>query len=138
MFCFAIANSSSAADQVYKVNLPNGKAIKAELAIDKTRGLQGRKHLCTQCGMIFVFEDESIHNFWMKDTLINLAIIWIDSKGTITHIVNNAQPCSYTDNPYEECKIYTTNKASKYVLEINPSDAKNLNPGMKVDILFRQ
>lgn len=84
--------------------------------------------------MIFVFEEEGIHSFWMKDTLINLAMIWIDSEGHITHIESNAEPCKYEINPYDECKIYSSDKPSKYVLEINPADAENLAVGMLIDM----
>lgn len=126
--------SQSNCEVKYRVKLPNGISIKAETAIDKSKGLQGREELCNKCGMIFIFDNEGIYNFWMKDTLINLAMIWIDSKGKVTHVVSNAEPCKYNSNPYTECKVYTTDKPSKYVLEINPEDAFDLKTGMHVSI----
>lgn len=134
VLCCQLTPFKAISGQLYNFKLPNGITIKAELAVDKSKGLQGRKQLCKNCGMIFVFDKEGIHSFWMKDTLINLALIWMDSNGRITHIVSNAEPCKYEINPHDECKIYSTDKLSKYVLEINPADAYNLEVGMIVNM----
>jgi len=134
LICYMFSPLQGISDQFFKIKLPNGHTIKAELAVDKAKGLQDRNQLCQQCGMIFVFEEEGIHSFWMKDTLINLAMIWIDSERHITHIESKAEPCKYKINPYDECKIYSSDKPSKYVLEINPADAENLEVGMLIDM----
>ncbi len=70
----------------YQITLPNGLKINAEIAKDKQKGLQGRKSLCPSCGMIFIFEREGLHGFWMKDTLIPLSIAFIDREGRIVRI----------------------------------------------------
>ena len=126
--------AESSSEVLYSVSLPNGHTIKAETAIDKSKGLQGRQDLCNNCGMIFIFDNEGIYSFWMKDTLISLAMIWINSEGKITHVVNNAEPCKYKSNPYTECMVYTNEEPSKYVLELNPADASDLSTGMQVNI----
>jgi uncharacterized membrane protein (UPF0127 family) len=107
--------------------LPNGLEINAEVAKDKQKGLQGRESLCAACGMIFMFEEEGIHGFWMKDTLINLAIIWIDSGGKVVHMVKNAEPCLS-----DRCEVFVPTSPAKYVLEVNPEAATGIERGMKV------
>lgn len=113
----------------YKVTLPDGNVIKAEVAEDKAKGLQQREHLCSDCGMIFIFEKEGKHSFWMKDTLINLTLIWMDKEGKVVHIVNNAEPCRYQTDPYKECEIYSPGSDAKYVLEILPQIDKSIGVG---------
>ena len=70
-------------------------------------------------GLLFVYEEEKIRNFWMKDTLIPLDIIFIDSKNKITKI-HHANPCKE-----EPCKIYPG--LAQYVLEINQNITTNKN-----------
>jgi hypothetical protein len=53
---------------------------------DRAKGLMGRKHLTHGEGMLFIFESEDDHGFWMKDTLIPLSIAFIDKGGRILKI----------------------------------------------------
>lgn len=64
--------------------------------------------------MLFIFEKTWIYSFWMKNTLINLDIIWIDENYKVVYIEYNATPCKTLD-----CITYNPNINSKYVLEIN-------------------
>ena len=51
-------------------------------------GLKGRKHLGKDEGMLFIFETEDYHGFWMKDTLLPLSIAFIDKDGRIVWITD--------------------------------------------------
>jgi len=51
-------------------------------------GLMGRKHLAENEGMLFVFETEGYHGFWMKDTLVPLSIAFFDKEGRIVWITD--------------------------------------------------
>jgi len=67
----------------------NNKEIWVELAKtpeERNRGLMGRRHLKKDEGMLFVFEREDYHGFWMKDTPIPLSIAFIDREGRIIKI----------------------------------------------------
>jgi uncharacterized membrane protein (UPF0127 family) len=55
---------------------------------ERAHGLMGRKHLGKDDGMLFVFEKEDYHGFWMKDTQIPLSIAFIDKKGRIVEITD--------------------------------------------------
>lgn len=77
--------------------------------------LMNRTYLWEKNWMLFVFEEQWKHFFWMKNTLIPLDIIWLDKDLKIVYIEKNAQPCK-TQN----CESYwPKNYDTKYVLEIN-------------------
>lgn len=87
----------------------------------RATGLMNRESIPANSGMLFIFEDESIQEFWMKNTLIPLDIIWIDTNSKIVDI-KQAEPC--TKDP---CAIYTPSKEARYALEINQSQASRNN-----------
>jgi len=78
------------------------------------RGLQNRKSLAPNNGMLFVFEKSWPYAFWMKDTLIPLDMIWMDYARRIVHIEHNVPPCEA-----DPCPRYPPGHEALYVLEIN-------------------
>jgi len=80
----------------------------------QSKGLMFRENLKWDHGMLFIFDNESVFSFWMKDTLIPLDIIFIDKAFKIINIVDNALPCNI-----EPCPDYSSEKPTKYVLEVN-------------------
>lgn len=106
----------------------------AELAItpdEQSRGLMFREQMDEDRGMLFVFENEAIHSFWMKNTLIPLDIIWIDSSSKVVFISKGVQPCKSVS-----CPTVNPGTNAKYVLEINAgvSDRIGLSVGDQVTI----
>jgi len=91
----------------------------------KETGLMSRKYLEPNSGMLFLFEEESEYNFWMKNVLISLDIIWIDRNRKVVFIKENAEPCKI-----EPCEIFSSDENAKYVLEINGGMAEKV--GLKV------
>ena len=47
-------------------------------------------------GMLFVYESPRPLSFWMRNTLIPLDMLFIDSKGIVTHIHHMAKPLDET------------------------------------------
>ena len=88
---------------------------------ERQKWLMNREKLWKNKWMIFVFEEEKRHYFWMKNTLIPLDIIWIDSNLEIIDI-QTAQPCQ---TPI--CTNYNPKWDAKYVLEINAWIAEKRN-----------
>ncbi|MBW3004810.1 DUF192 domain-containing protein [Candidatus Woesearchaeota archaeon] len=88
---------------------------------ERAKGLMHRESLGENDGMLFVFEKESILGFWMKNTLISLDMIFIDSNNKIVDIMT-AVPCEK-----DPCKSYTPQAESKYVLEVNAGFAEKHN-----------
>lgn len=86
------------------------------------RGLMFREHLDYDKGMLFIFKTEGRHSFWMKNTLIPLDIIWINSEKEIVFIFEDAQPCKN-----EPCPSIVPDKDAKYVLELNSGAAETFN-----------
>ena len=55
---------------------------------ERAHGLMGRKDLGKDEGMLFVFETEDYHGFWMKDTHVPLSIAFIDKECRIVRITD--------------------------------------------------
>ncbi len=90
----------------------------ADDAEERRVGLMNRESLKDNEGMLFVFEDPKPRiTFWMKNTLIPLDMIRMDSSGHVLHMEQDVQPCVN-----EPCPTYGPKLASivsKYVLELN-------------------
>lgn len=68
-----------------------GVPLQVEVAMqpaDQARGLSGRGFLGWNQGMIFLYPQDDIRGFWMRNTLIPLSIAFFDSTGTIVHIAD--------------------------------------------------
>ena len=79
------------------------------------QGLAMRASLPKNSGMLFIFPDEKIRNFWMKDTLIPLEIMFIDTKGQINEITV-MEPCT---TETKNCPIYTSKAPARFAVEVN-------------------
>ena len=89
-------------------------SIQAEVADEpdeRATGLMNRKELAESKGMLFVYYYPSAPQFWMKNTLIPLDILFSDKKGRIIKIFKNVPKLS-------ENKI-TAGEGVSFVLEIN-------------------
>jgi uncharacterized membrane protein (UPF0127 family) len=89
-------------------------AVDAEVAGTpemRERGLMWRKQLAEGKGMLFVFPIEEEHSFWMRNTLIPLDMLFIDTDGLIVGIEENTPTMS--DDTFE------VGCPSRYVLEVN-------------------
>jgi len=98
-----------------RINVGNTE-VKAEIAdtpLKQARGLMFRKLLPENEGMLFIFDNEDYHGFWMMNTSIHLDIIWINKDMEIVHIEKNVQPCGIL------CPVYKPKEKAKYVLEVN-------------------
>lgn len=93
----------------------------ADTEYEREQGLMFKKNLAQNTGMFFIFKNENIYPFWMKNTFIPLDIIWLDNNLKIVFIKNSAQPCAD-----EKCPSITPDKKAKYVLEINAGIAEKL------------
>lgn len=93
-----------------------GVCFDAEIAVteaERAQGLMFRETLGRDRGMLFVFPGEARHRFWMKNTLIELDIVFIGSDRRIVGISHRAQPCRK-----EPCVTYGPPADAAYALEI--------------------
>ncbi len=65
--------------------------------------------LPTDRGMIFVFDDDAIRSFWMRNTIIPLDIAYIRTDGTIVK--------TYTMQPLDETG-YSSIQGARFALEL--------------------
>jgi len=108
-----------------EIEIPNGLAVRVNIEVvdddlERSRGLSGRSSLSDYEGMLFIFQNEVNNPFWMKDMLIPLDILFIDSDSNIIDIKENQQPCSSNYCP----SIYSKENFM-YVLEVNSGFCAN-------------
>jgi uncharacterized membrane protein (UPF0127 family) len=63
--------------------------IHAELADNdstRMRGLMYRQSLAPNHGMLFIFDETDRHCMWMRNTLLPLAVAFIDNDGSIVNV----------------------------------------------------
>jgi uncharacterized membrane protein (UPF0127 family) len=89
------------------------RVVVASTELERQKGLMFRHSLPEDEGMLFVFEEEKIHAFWMKNMQFPLDIIWIDAAKRIVDIYKNALPCQDT------CEALTPQVPARFVLEVN-------------------
>lgn len=58
------------------------------------QGLMKRQSLPADRGMLFNYHEPRLASMWMKDTLIPLDMIFIDSRGFVVQIAADTQPLS--------------------------------------------
>jgi len=85
------------------------------------KGLMFRQSLDKDAGMFFVYPADGFYPFWMKNTLIPLDMIWLDSNYKIVFVASDAQPCEK-----DPCPLVYPNQRARYVLEVNAGEMKNL------------
>jgi uncharacterized membrane protein (UPF0127 family) len=87
-------------------------SLSAELAItdeQRARGLMLRENLDDGYGMLFIFAQDQILNFWMENTQIPLSIAFISSDGIILEI-RDLQP--FDRNPVR------SSRSGRFALEV--------------------
>lgn len=123
-FLFALNSQSNTPSPVPSQSLASSRAcfasgacLELELARsdeERTRGLMLRTSLASDAGMLFLFESEENHSFWMKNTLIPLDIIWLGADSRVIGFEENVPPCTTS-----LCPLFSINKPSRLVLETN-------------------
>jgi uncharacterized membrane protein (UPF0127 family) len=102
-----------------EIQIPNGLAVRVDVEIadsdvERSVGLSNRRYLGDYEGMLFIFDNEVQTPFWMKDMLIPLDILFIDSQGYIVDMALAQQPCVTTS-----CSAISSSESFQYVLEVN-------------------
>ncbi|WP_333818312.1 DUF192 domain-containing protein [Tabrizicola sp.] len=85
---------------------------------ERAQGLMFRTELAPASGMLFVYDSPKRPNFWMKNTLIPLDMVFADATGTVTRVHADAVPGDLTPIDGGE--------GVQFVLEINAGLAAKL------------
>ena len=140
VLCCAIASYADSTDRPHPrwavAVLPSGHEFALEVAADdlsRARGYGGRARIGPREGMIFVFDRDDRHSFWMKDCKLAIDILWLDVNGRIVWVAVKQQPCP----PSGECPSILPPSPARYVLEFagGTAAAESLRPGDIVVVL---
>lgn len=107
----------------YKLVTINNRQLQLEKVSkqkDLEKGLSGKNSLPQQAGMLFDFGSMGDWKIWMKDMKFPIDILWLDDKGKVVYIKQNALPESYPE-------IFSTDSKSRYVIELSHGSASRLN-----------
>ncbi len=96
-------------------------------------GLMGREKQLESDGMLFIFNEPKIQSFWMKDTCMNLDIIFFDENGNFINGYFDLKPCVKNN-----CESYKSDGRAKYVLELPAGkfDRDLINENTKLILKF--
>ncbi|MBC8766994.1 DUF192 domain-containing protein [Arenibacter sp. BSSL-BM3] len=83
----------------------------ADTDYERETGLMYRSSMEPNQGMLFVFDDVSMHYFYMKNTEFPLDLIFVDDQMKIASFQKNAQPLNENS--------LSSKVPVKYVLEVN-------------------
>ncbi len=102
--------------------------FEAETAItpeQQARGLMFRTSMRRRTGMLFIYDRDDMHYFWMKNTYIPLDMIFINGRYEVVHVHKGARP----HDPTQISSRYL----ARYILEVNSGEAKEcfIAPGVK-------
>ncbi|MBT5338090.1 DUF192 domain-containing protein [Candidatus Falkowbacteria bacterium] len=110
--------SSCGFSQFIDLRVPSGDQIKVKVSVSSNelaKGLSKVPSLEAFQGMLFIFDKPKQANFWMKEMMFDLDIIFLDENKKVLEIRANEVPCQTIN----ECPIIQSkNTAIKYVLEV--------------------
>ena len=112
------------------VNKNNPQELSLDLADNEQKrsyGLMNREDMRPNSGMLFIWKDSQIRNFWMKNTHFNLDLFFLNNHGEIIEIYKNAKA-------FDETNIKSKEKV-KYVLEMSAGE-QNFQIGNKLKCNF--
>ena len=116
------------------LSFPDGKTISANIVdtpMSREIGMMCLTKLKPDYGMLFVFPQEMDLNFWMKDTLVSIDIVWIgaDKRVTVVHDRMKKSTVSTPDN-----EVAVAGGRGQYVLELPAGAAskRGLLPGAQL------
>jgi len=113
--------------------LKSGDSIKkldieiAENQYEHETGLMYRQSMQETQGMLFIYPEEALRSFYMKNTYIPLDIIFYSKDSSVVSFKENARALDETSLP--------SNKPAKFILELNAGKVKewNIEVGDKID-----
>ena len=124
-----------------------GELFRLELAADartRARGLGGRDKVTDDGGMLFVFPDTRNRSFWMKDCLVDIDVMFLDSRGRIVavHRMKTEPPQGPKESilAYEgRLKLYASTRPTRIAIELKTGsiDRLKLDTGqlIKLDLV---
>ena len=100
----------------------------ADDVMERSMGLMYRESLPHDRGMLFVYPDEAVRAFWMKNTRIPLSIAFADADGVIIAVMDMF--------PDDGRARYRSGAPAKYALEVNRGwfAERGIKVGSEIDL----
>ncbi|GAC1491003.1 MAG: hypothetical protein NVS1B2_01680 [Vulcanimicrobiaceae bacterium] len=92
----------------------------ADEPASRERGLMCVLRLRPHHGMVFAFSRDSDWEFWMKNTLVSLDIVWLHADGTVATVATNV-PASTRATP--DAALARRRGRGRYVVELPAGEA---------------
>ena len=111
--CFSVAAAACVQDSAAIGLVVGGEVFRVEQAVtpeQRREGLMYRDRLGEREGMLFVFDEEQMLTFWMRNTSLALSIAFIDARGVIVHITDMV--------PFSEVPV-SSRVPARFALEVN-------------------
>lgn len=112
-----------------RTRLPLRSVEIADEPAERSRGMMGRRELCDTCGMLFIWPDEQVRSFWMKNTPLPLDMIFLNSRGEVVSVIADTEP-------FRERPPYVARRPARFVLETKAgyAAAHGVREGALVDL----
>ena len=68
--------------------------------------------------MLFIFEDNGVHTFWMKEMMLPLDLVWIGEQCSVENITASV-PFPTAEQADSDLPRFRPTQPVRYVLEIN-------------------
>ncbi len=99
--------------------------------VTRANGLMGREELNDDEGMIFVYPRPGIRNYWMKNCVIDIDIIYVNPRGRITamHEMKIPPPRKAGESNWDyEARLprYSSKRMAQYAIELKAGTLKKL------------
>jgi len=132
VFCYSSGLKSELEKKDFFITTQDGNSVRVKAEIARTDsqrsyGFMYRKKIPGGTGMLFIFEQDQILNFWMKNTPLPLSIAYIDSSGKIRNI--------FDMKPFSLEGVKST-VSVRYALEVPQGwfTKNGIKPGDRIDL----
>lgn len=98
----------------------------ADNEYERQLGLMNRKEMKENQGMLFIFPRQDYESFWMRNTLMSLDMIFVNSQKKIVTIHKNTKTLSDTSYPSSEPAMYVVEVTAGF------TDKHNIIVGDKI------
>lgn len=135
-FSLSLPTHADVSFQKKKIKI-GGQILTVEIADTpekSARGLMFRRELPPGNGMLFVFQDEQVRSFWMKNTFIPLSIGFFNKKKELIDIQEMAPVQSEMQM---DLPTYASKGPAQYVLEVPKGWFSQNKIGLKQRFLFQ-
>lgn len=117
--------------------LPTVKATLANTELDimlartylqKQQGFMFYEEIANNTGMLFVYNQDHLMHFWMKNTIVPLDLVFLSSELKVVEWIENMKPGF--GKPENTLPHYSSTQPARYALELKAGMVKKL--GIKI------